>query len=562
MINFDSLTLQALLQENFDFFKGARIQKIQQPTRQEFIFGLRNQGESRKLYVNIHPNFCHVCFMSRINENKRYIEIPKQPPMFCMLLRKYLESARIAKINQPQHERILEFYFETQNELSETIYLCLSIELMGKHSNVVLYNYDTNVIIGCAHNIGAEKSREREMAGTLPYVYPPRQNKKDILSISFEEFFQEVKTSSGDLYKSLSEKFYDLSQPFARQICEHSGIFTGKAYVKSNLEKLFSNLPKYLSFKNISPVISPDWSEFSLYTELLKDGIVQGDVNSMIDNYFSHHQEFEKIKSLKSQLSTLVNSKLRKVNNSTNKIQKQLKSAENIDLYRKKGDLIMSNLYASKDFSSSIDVFDYENNANLKIDLDEAKTLKDNANIYYKFYNKAKITANKSQEMIENLQKEKEYLDQIIYSISCAESVNDCLEIQDEVHTLDNHTIKAIAKSKAFGIEEHKLGNFAVFVGKNNKQNDYIISKLAKDEDFWFHVHNNAGAHVLLKLENGTEPDEKTIFECAKLAKENSNAKDSSKVGVIYTKRKFLKKPPGANLGYVTYKDEKEIIID
>lgn len=562
MINFDSLTLNAFLNENLDFLQGARIQKIQQPTRQEFVFGLRNQGESRKLYINIHPSFCHVCFMSGENESKRYIEIPKQPPMFCMLLRKYLESARIAKINQPQHERILEFYFETKNELAETIYLCLAIELMGKHSNVVLYNYDTNVIIGCAHNIGAEKSREREMAGTLPYVYPPKQNKMDILSISFEEFFQEIKTCPEDLYKSLSAKFFDLSQPFARQVCEYSGIFTSKAYVKSNLEKLFSNLQKYISFKNISPEISPDWSEFSLFAELIKDGISQKNVNSMIDNYFSHHQEFEKIKSLKSQLSTLVNTKIRKVNGSINKIQKQLKSAENVDLYRKKGDLIMSNLYANKDFSSNIEVFDYEINANLKIELDETKTLKDNANQYYKLYNKAKVTANKSQEMIETLQKEKDYLDQIAYSIDCADTINDCLEIRDEVHILGNHTIKAASKPKVFEIEEHKIDKFTVFVGKNNKQNDYIVSKVAKDEDFWFHVHNSAGSHVLLKLENGIEPNEKVIFECAKLAKENSSAKDSSKVGVIYTKRKFLKKPPGANLGYVTYKNEKEIIVD
>lgn len=562
MINFDSFTLKAFLQENFDFFQGARIQKIQQPTRQEFVFGLRNQGESRKLYVNIHPNFCHVCFMSKENEKKRVIEIPSSPPMFCMLLRKYLEGARIAQISLPEHERILEFYFETQNELSEKIYICLAIELMGKHSNVVLYNYDTNVIIGCAHNIGAEKSREREMAGTLPYVYPPKQNKKDILSINFDEFFQEIKTSPGDLYKALSERFFDLSQPFARQICEYSGIFVSKAYVKSDLEKLFVNLKHYLALNNIYPVISPDRNEFSLYKELIKNGIPQDDINSMIDNYFSNHQQFEKIKSIKSKLSAVVNAKLKKVSNSLTKLQKQLKSADNVDLYRKKGDLIMSNLYANKDFSESIEVFDYENNSNLKIDLDNTKTLKENANQYYKLYNKAKNTAIKSQEMIENLKSEKEYLEQITYSISCANTFIDCMEIQEEAHALSNHVPKKIAKPKLFEVEEHKVGEFKVFVGKNNKQNDFIVSKLANDEDLWFHTHNCAGSHVLLKLENGVEPDEKTIFECAKLAKENSSAKDSSKVGVIYTKRKFLKKPPGANLGYVTYSGEKEIIVD
>ena len=116
--------------------------------------------------------------MSKDNEKKRLIEIPDKPPMFCMLLRKYLENAIISKVEQPPYERILELYIETYNELSEKIYLCLAIELMGKYSNVILYSYDTNMIVGCAHNVGAEKSREREMAGGLPYVYPAGRPKE------------------------------------------------------------------------------------------------------------------------------------------------------------------------------------------------------------------------------------------------------------------------------------------------------------------------------------------------------------------------------------------------
>ena len=176
MITLDSVTLKSWLEENSAYLNGARIQKIQQPTRREFVFTLRNSGETRKLYINIDPQFFHVCFMTQENEERRLIEIPQKPPMFCMLLRKYIENARVSKVNQPEFERILEFYIEAYNELSEKIYLCLAIELMGKHSNVILYNHDTNVIIGCAHNVGAEKSREREMAGGLPYVYPPKQN--------------------------------------------------------------------------------------------------------------------------------------------------------------------------------------------------------------------------------------------------------------------------------------------------------------------------------------------------------------------------------------------------
>ena len=196
MISYDSLTLKAFTEENRTFLEEARIQKIQQPSRKELILTIRNNSLTKKLYININPQSAHVCFMSKQNEAKRHITIPQKPPMFCMLLRKYIENAKICRVNQPPYERILEFYIETFNELSEKIYLCFAIEIMGKHSNIVLYNYDTNIIIGCAHNVGAEKSREREMAGTLPYVYPPKQFKSDIL------------TYSGEVdYSNLSENF-------------------------------------------------------------------------------------------------------------------------------------------------------------------------------------------------------------------------------------------------------------------------------------------------------------------------------------------------------------------
>lgn len=484
MINFDATALKLFLDENYDFITGARIQKIQQPTRKEFVFTLRNTGETRKLYININPNFFHLCFMSKENEDKRFIEIPKSPPMFCMLLRKYIENAKIAKINQPKDgdflERILEFYFEVQNELFEKIYLCLAIELMGKHSNIALYNYDTNVLIGCAHNVGAEKSREREMMGGLPYVYP-----KKLKNI----------------------KYYGLSDLF-----------------KDNAESLSNS------------------------------------INSNIDEYFADLQNKEKIKTTKSKLLSLVNSKLKKIKSAFDKIQKQNKTSDKADFYRKTGDLIMANLFHNKDFSPYIDVFDYETNSPLKIELDKTKTLKENANKYYKLYNKAKTTSTKALELLENLNIEKEYFEQVIFSVNEAENLNDLFEIQEEI----NESIYQAKKDKNIKNKtqkEFKINEFTVFIGKNNKQNDFIISKLARDEDLWFHIKDCAGSHVLLKLENGIMPDEKTIFECAKLAKENSSAKLSPKAAIIYTKRKFIKKPPGAKLGYVTYKEEREIIV-
>ena len=176
MINIDYLTLSKFFDENIDFFIGSRLQKIQQPTRRDFILSLRNNGESRKLYINISPQTYHICFMTKEGEERRNIKIPQHPPMFCMLLRKYLEGARISDALTVENERILELHFETYDELSQLRSLCLCVELMGKHSNVILYDRETSLIIGCAHNVGAEKSRYRELQGGLKYIYPPGVN--------------------------------------------------------------------------------------------------------------------------------------------------------------------------------------------------------------------------------------------------------------------------------------------------------------------------------------------------------------------------------------------------
>lgn len=529
MIYFDNLTLKAFVEENREFFNGARIQKIQQPTRREFIFTLRNYNETRKFYVNITPNLHHVCFMSKENEKKRCVTIPQQPPMFCMLLRKYVESAKIIKVEQPHYERILEIYIDSYDELGGKVPLCLAIELMGKHSNIALYNLRTGIILGCAHNVGEEKSRNREMRGNVPYIYPPKQNKRDFLSYC-----------GAVTYSTLADDFLGFSKPFA-QMC-----------VGLNAEKI----KDFLELKGVSPVISSDFSTYSLFSELL-DGEKQTDVNSMIDNYFAYYQNKEILSSLKQKLQTNILHKLKKSKNSLEKIERQLQKEKNSDKYRKYGDLIMANLYNLKDFQKSCVLIDWENNSEIAIDLDETKTVKENANRYFKLYNKSKRSSEKLLELKQDLIDEIGYFEQTLYTIDVADDNEILQEIKQEIFPEEK-----TKKSEFTKIDERTILGYQVFVGKNNKQNDYIISKLAKDNDLWFHTNTCAGSHVLLKLRSNEVASDELIFECAKLAKQFSQGANSSKIGVIYTKRKYLRKPPAAKLGYVTYKNEQEIIID
>lgn len=474
MVNIDYITLQKFFEENIDFIIGARLQKIQQPTRRDFIFQLRNNGESRKFYININPQFYHLTFINKENEDRRGLNIPKQPPMFCMLLRKYLEGCKISDACVIEGERILELHFETMDEFSQKRSLCLCVELMGKHSNVILYDRETKVIIGCAHNVGPEKSRYRELQGGVTYIYPP------------------VGTNN----------------------------FTGTPLYK-NLEGNISLAEK-------------------------------------LDNYFASIQEGVNINNGRIQLKDIISPKLKRVKNSIDKISQLLKKRDKTEDYKLYGELLIANLYQKKDFLKNIEVLNYYTGENVIIELDETKTLNENAQRYYKLYTKSKTTKEKSEQMLADLEIEREYLENVLYSIENASNLKDLEEIKDEIGIS-----KLQFRTQGTGEQQllkFNINDFEVYVGKNNKQNDYIISKLSKDEDYWFHTRLCAGSHVLLKVRE-SEPDEATLFECCKLAREYSSATQPSKVGVIYTKRKFIKKPPKAPLGYVIYKNEKEVLI-
>ena len=216
-------------------------------------------------------------------------------------------------------------------------------------------------------------------------------------------------------------------------------------------------------------------------------------------------------------------------------------------------------MYQKKDYSKNLEVLNYFTGENIIIDLDETKTLNENAQRYFKLYSKSKTTKEKSELMLNDLRVEKDYLENVLYSIEKSSNLDDLDEIKSELGFLH-----AKPKSESVSVENKLLKldieGFDVYVGRNNKQNDYIISKLSKDEDYWFHTRSCAGSHVLLKIRE-QEPDESVLFECCKLAREYSSATQPSKVGVIFTKRKFIKKPPKAPLGYVIYKNEKEVLV-
>lgn len=569
MINFDSLSLKAFVDEYGHIFESGRVQRIQQPTRREIILNVRSHRQNHKFYININPKYPHLCVLGKENEYLRDIEIPKQPPMFCMLLRKYLDGARIIQVRQPEHERILELYFESYNDLGEKSPLVLAIELMGKHSNIILYNCETQVILGCAHNVGEEKSKERELAGGLPYIYPPEKDKKNLLNTTFEEFLTDLKLITKPLEEILNQTYFDLSIPVARELIRGAGIDIKKGETQSlskeQIKELYDLSRSAITLEILNPCMTKDvFSLFGLDKSI--DWQEFDGVNDVLDLYFGGYIYEDKIERLKSSLRAIVNKEVKKISKTSSKLEKDLNKDEKAENYRVFADILTSNAHNITMPVDSVELENfYDENNKVIIELDRDISLNENIQKYYKLYSKTKKAIEMSGKMLAELNEHKNYLDGIKISIEQADKVNVLEEIRQELQTeglIKKDNNKKPEKEK-IQLDEYKMGDFTIYVGKNNKQNDYIVSKLARAEDLWLHTWEIPGSHVLIKVppQSPEIPDD-ILLKAARLAVYFSQARDSAKVTVVSVRRRFLKKPPGGKLAYVTYTNEEAIIVD
>lgn len=553
MLNFDSLCLKAFIEEYGNILESGRIQKIQQPSRRELVINFRSFGQNHKLYINIDPKYPHLCITKN---NLRPLEIPKQPPMFCMLLRKYLEGAKILQVKQPEHERIFEIFIESYNELGEKSPQVLAIELMGKHSNVILYNCENDIIIGCAHNVGEEKSKDRELSGGLRYIYPTKKDKKNILKTSWEEFYSDFR---GEIQPEvLNSKYFDITIPLAKELIKASN---------NDPKILYALAKKTVDLEILNPSISADdevFSLFSLDTQTQKKPYIS--TNDMIDDYFGKFVAKDKLQGGKSPLLQVVNKEIKKQNKTSLAHKKTLDNAQKSDKYRIWADILTSNMHSITTITNSITLENYyDNNNPITIELDETLSLKDNIKRYYKLYNKTKTANEYAQRLLSETLLEISYLESIKTALEQAETIKITDEIKQELKDkgLIKENIKTKPQKEKIELDSIEIDGYKIFIGKNNKQNDYIISKFSAPNDLWLHTFNIPGSHILIKMPKDIEmPPDNVLRKASKLAVYYSQARNSVKVDVTCTKRKYLKKPPGANLGYITFSNETNIIVD
>ena len=555
---FDGIVTHSIVKELNNRIINGKINKIYQPTKNEIILDIYNK---KKFMLNI----CIDSSNCRINLTNHLKENPKQAPNFCMLLRKYLTNSKITSIDTYGLDRIVIITLENYNELNDLVNLKLIVELMGKHSNVILLN-ENNIIIDSLRRISSERAL-RNILPANPYIFPA-SDKLDLLKISKNDFINEInirKNNENNLDKIISKLFTGISKTSIQYTLNKLTI-NNINFTDEDIENLYCYLKNIISNTNIS------CKEFDNNGKLdfaLDIDYSEVSINSFIDNFYYNKEVNETFINYRNNVSKLVLSLLSKYNKKLLNIQSKLKECEDMEKYRLYGELITSNLYKINNNINleSLELENYYDNNNLiKIELDKRYSPSLNAKMFFKKYNKLKSTLEIVTTQQIQINNEISYLDSIVYALEKSTDIENVYQIHEEIEEnfLQKNIKNKVNKSKTDCLKLYSttIDGFTVYIGKNNKQNDYITFKLSDKNDLWFHVQGFHGSHILLKTNNKTiEDNNPIIYKCAKLAVIHSKASNENKTYVDYTLVKNIKKPKGAKPGFVIFNQYNTIII-
>ena len=574
---FDGITTNSIAQELQEKILEARIDKVYQPSPTEILLHLRSHRENLKLLLSAHPVYSRVCLTQKTFEN------PKNPPLFCMVLRKHLDGGRIKKILQPSFERILEIHIENRTELGDIANLILTIEVMGKHSNIILYGQEAKSIIDSIKRVPFSTSQYRQVLPGLEYILPPQQDKLSILDISLETFTDKLLSQELTLpiEKALLNTIMGLSPSLAKQLTTKANLsgqsleFFGE-YELNLMWQSVNFLKHTVTSNTYEPVIFTDSSgQYNGFSpidipEYHNDNMTKfKHINETADKYYDWLLKNNNFTSIKSNLQNTINKEIKRCEKKLG-LQLETVQASKDSIHDKiLGELLTANMYKIKRGMEEIQVEDYYNDNTLVcIKLHPELTPSDNAQRYFKRYNKAKNAANKAAIQAEQSQEELAYLESLSFWLSETNSHEDFYQIEQEL--VDGGYLKpknkpgskteSASKAKPIPYTFITRSGFKILIGKNNKQNDWVTFKAAQDTDFWFHTKGIPGSHVILKLE-GKEASDEDIEIAALLAAFHSKGKNSANLPVDYTQVKNVKKIKGAKPGLVTYDNYKTIFV-
>ena len=569
---FDGFITKSIIAELNNTILGAKVNKVYEPTKNEIVLSLYNNGENYLLELCANPEFCRINLTNHSKPN------PQNAYNFCMLLRKYLIGGRITKISNYDLERTVEREYECYNDLNDLVKRKLFIEIMSRQSNVILTNENNIIIDTLKHS----DSKTRDLLPAHEYVHAPITKQSFINLNSFEEFKKIFDEETNGLAGASLSKFYTntfigFSKPFIKENLEILNV-SDSEYSIDDLNKLYTHIKELISYMGTNKVTCKNigTKDYTLVLNKMTDD--SESINTFIDKFYYLKEQDSLFVNSRNNLLKIVSSSLKKTYKKLENINDKLKECDNMDKYRLYGELLTANLYR---FDSNANLSEvtvdnyYENNTPTLIPLDISLSVQKNIEKYFKKYNKLKNALTIVSEQKKEAEKELDYIESIVFNLSNARTINDINGVYEEIAE-NVSTKKAIAKqeknknikkktpSEVVEFETQIIDGYTVYIGKNNMQNDYISLRLASPNDIWFHTQKIHGSHVLLRNSENLEIDdipENVLFNCAKLAKENSKASTSLNVSVDYCYAKFVKKASGSRPGMVIYNNFKTIIV-
>ena len=563
-MSLDALCLTAVAAEVRAAVQGGKIDKIYQPARDEVVFYIRGPAGNVRLLLSASPGHPRAHLTERNREN------PEQPPMFCMLLRKHLQGARILELNQPPLERILDFRLETLDELGDRVERRLVLEAMGRSANLLLLDGEGR-IVDCTRRVDGDLARgQRQLLPGLFYRQPPAVDKLNPFTLSPEELRLVLANPLGKAWdKLLLDSFTGLSPLVARELAFRAGGDSEK--LAAELEKLGkaveeNHFTAYLLVREGKPV------DFTFLPVLQygpeTESIPRESFSALLDDFFSDRESAERVRQRGQDLVKSVTSARDRTARKLGNQARELEATKNRERLRELGDILTSNLHLMEKGMSTFRTMDFYDPEGGEVDipLDPLLTPQQNAAKYYKEYNKAKTAEEMLTIQIEKGERELEYLSSVLENLSLAEGERDLQEIRQELADtgyLRRGKTAARREKRVAGrpMEFRSTAGLRISVGKNNSQNDLLTAKLARRSDIWLHTQKIHGSHVILWLDGG-EADAQSLTEAAVLAATFSQARDGKKVPVDYTPVKYVKKPAGARPGMVVYTTYQTALVD
>ena len=572
----DGLVVHNLASELHTKLVGGKVDKIHQPENDELVLFIRNNKENFKLVLSSSASNPRVYIASDYKK-----ENPIKAPMFCMLFRKYIQGGIITDISQVDFERIIKISVESFDELKEKTTKDIYIEIMGRHSNIILTQ--NNKIIDSIKRIPPSVSRVRQLLPNMTYEFPPAQNKVNpIKGISIKSFINTLREFNGPIYKGIYSKFLGISPSVAKEICHRANLTTDDYSDDktrdelSTLYRAFSDLFTKIKNDEYDPCIVIDESidkviDFSCINLSFLDGnkfIKKQSISQIIEDYYKTKDFKDRVHQRTSDLRKSISIKLDRLYHKQKKIEKELRDADNADEFKIKGELLTSYIYMIEKGMENVEVANFydENYSNIIIPLNKNLTPSENAQKYFKKYNKLKTAKIELTSQISICNEEIEYLENIMLGIENCENLEELTDIKDELIRLGYSKAPYRYKAKKdldITTKPNQFissDGFTILVGKNNKQNDYLTLRIADPEDIWMHTKNIPGSHVIIKCAGKEVPNE-TLYQAAMLAAFYSKGRMSSQVPVDYTMKKHVKKPSGSKPGMVIYETNNTIYV-